>query len=270
MARISVEQQALTDSRFTQLGLLIYGLHKPGAPEENLCPTALGIGVAAHVWNECQEQGRHVLDSIAVNSIGFHLGIRNGESLSTILVECDLAERVGRKQLRIKGTEGRTEWLQKRREDGKLGAEYGVTGGRPRKPPTGLPEKPPLTPTPTPTPTEESEKTTTLVRPKRSNGSRVAPTGIVKPSPLTDPERVRRLEEDFITLYQFYPRHVGKDSAWLAFTRLDPDVDTLHEIAKDIKKRTNDGEWVPTDPERVRFIPHLSTYLNQRRWTDGE
>lgn len=117
---------------------------------------------------------------------------------------------------------------------------------------------------------EGERETTHTVRPRRSNGSRVAPTGIVKPSPLTDPERVKRLEEDFITLYQFYPRHVGKDSAWLAFTRLDPDVDTLHEIAKDIKKRTNDGEWVPTDPERVRFIPHLSTYLNQRRWTDGE
>jgi len=112
------------------------------------------------------------------------------------------------------------------------------------------------------------EGSTTLVRPRRSNGARVAPTGIVKPSPLTDPEQVRRQEEDFITLYQFYPRHVGKESAWKAFIRLDPDVDTLREIARDIKKRTDEGEWVPGDPERVRFIPHLASYLNQRRWTD--
>jgi len=115
---------------------------------------------------------------------------------------------------------------------------------------------------------ERETETTQTVRPRRSNGARVAPTGIVKPSPLTDPEQVRRQEEDFITLYQFYPRHVGKESAWKAFIRLDPDVDTLREIARDIKKRTDDGEWVPGDPERVRFIPHLASYLNQRRWTD--
>jgi hypothetical protein len=81
-------------------------------------------------------------------------------------------------------------------------------------------------------------------------------------------ERTKILEENFTTLYGFYPRHVGKEAAWKAFVRLDPDTETLHLIAVDVKRRTDQGEWIPTDPDRVRFIPHLGTYLNQRRWTD--
>jgi hypothetical protein len=113
----------------------------------------------------------------------------------------------------------------------------------------------------------ERETETTLVQPRRLNGRR-APLGPVKPSPLLTSERTKLLEDNFTTLYGFYPRHVGKEAAWKAFLRLDPDVDTLREIARDVKKRTDEGEWIPSDPERVRFIPHLASYLNQRRWTD--
>jgi len=245
VARISIEQQALTDSRFTQLGLLIYGLHKPAAPEENLCPTALGIGVAAHIWNECQEQGRHVLDSVAVNSIGFHLGIRNGESLSLMLVECDLAERIGRKQLRIKGTEGRTEWLQKRREEGQIGAKYGVTGGRPRKPPTGLPEKPP--PTPTPTPTQEIQK-------------------LPLPNP---PQAAARAGWSalFPEFWNVYPRKIAKRDAEKAWAKLAPKSSDLIEpkalaiayVLRDRKQR----DWAGRDPDR---IPYPATFLNAEKF----
>ena len=264
MARINVEQKALTDSRFTQLGL---ALCPEGMAQGGYFLHALGLGAMIFVWNACQERSRHSLHYVEIEALGLQIGIVSGRFPEAIIT-CELGEWSNKKktEVRIKGTEGRIEWLEKRREDGKR-------GGRPRKT-LGLYEKhpgdnpPAPAPAPALTPTEESEKTTTLVRPRRSNGARVAPSGIVKPSPLKDPERVKRLEEDFITLYQFYPRHVGKEAAWVAFTRLDPDVDTLREIARDIKKRTTEGEWVPTDPERVRFIPHLGTYLNQRRWTD--
>lgn len=89
-------------------------------------------------------------------------------------------------------------------------------------------------------------------------------------SPLADPTRRAWLEEQFGKLYEFYPRHVGKDAAWRAFLKLSPDADTLRAIGRDIKRRTDQGEWLPQDEERSRFIPHLSTYLNQRRWTDSE
>jgi hypothetical protein len=268
MARISVEQKALTDSRFTQLGL---ALCPEGMAQSGYFLHALGLGAMIFVWNACQERSRHALHYVEIEALGLQLGIVRGRFPEAIIMS-ELGTWSNRKEthVRIKGTEGRIEWLEKRREDGKKGGRpsktLGLSTGLDKKHPGNNPPTP--TPTPTPAPTEESETTTTLVRPRRSNGARVAPSGIVKPSPLKDPERVKRLEEDFITLYQFYPRHVGKEAAWAAFTKLDPDVDTLREIARDIKKRTTEGEWVPTDPERVRFIPHLGTYLNQRRWTD--
>lgn len=64
----------------------------------------------------------------------------------------------------------------------------------------------------------------------------------------------------FMEVYGPYPRHVGRAAASDAFNRLDPDDDLVDRIVKDITTRT----W-SDDP---RFIPHCSTYLNQRRWED--
>jgi predicted dehydrogenase len=249
LARINVDQSALTDPRFKALGSML------GATEEH--SHAVGLYYSMLVWNRCIESCSYTVPLPIMDAIKTGLGdAMCAVSLST-------RKRDG---FRIHGTKGRIEWYKKLKEGNRIRQQRVrqrnalVTRDNPGA----------LAPvlSPAPTPTEESEKTTTLVRPRRSNGARVAPAGIVKPSPLTDPEQVRRQEEDFITLYQFYPRHVGKESAWKAFIRLDPDVDTLREIARDIKKRTDEGEWVPGDPERVRFIPHLASYLNQRRWTD--
>ncbi len=167
MARISVEQKALTDSRFTHLGLAL------GASQDGM-PHALGLGVMITVWNECQEQETYTLDVVVLDAIGVQLGYRSG-SFSDAVVASGLAHVRVRKRKRVaylSGTRGRIEWLAERREEGRKG---GKKGGRPRKEkkpvgviaaetPRGLPGKTP--PTPTPTPTPEEEKTPSRAKPK--------------------------------------------------------------------------------------------------------
>ena len=62
----------------------------------------------------------------------------------------------------------------------------------------------------------------------------------------------------FDKCWSCYPRKVGKSPASKAFKKLTEKEHQL--ILKDIKKRD-----FGTDE---KFIPHLTTYLNQRRWED--
>jgi len=127
MARISVEQKALTDARFTQLGLAICPKPEIGA-QGGFYLHALGLGAMVFVWNTCQERGRHSLHWWELDALAMQLGILGRGDFAKALTFCDLGEWTSDEQneIRIKGTEGRIEWLEKRREDGK-------TGGRPRK-----------------------------------------------------------------------------------------------------------------------------------------
>jgi hypothetical protein len=216
------------------------------------------------VWNECQERETYYLSGEVISAI---LGVVDS---ARFVVDAELAST--RKcgdvvKFRIRGTKGRTDWLKKRREDGKKGGRpkktLGLTIGFDEKHPTDNPLALALALAPA-----LAQKTTTSVQPKRSDALRATPQSVTKPSPLVNGERVKILQENFGTLYGFYPRHVGKAAAWKAFVKLDPDADTLRLIARDVKKRTDSGEWMPGDPERAQFIPHLSSYLNQQRWTD--
>lgn len=254
MARVNVDQRALTDSRFTELGFHLRG-EQVG---QGFAAHALGLGVMIHIWNECQERGSHSLSALTLFAISHQLGMGHIK-LDNALVVCELGEIKKNGDIRIKGTEGRIEWLEKRREEGKKGGRPRKTIGLDRKRPRNNPLAPALA-------LSLSEETTTTdtVQSKRLNGKRVGP------SSLLNSERMKSLLEDFETLYQFYPRHVGRQAALRSFIALDPDLDTLREIARDLKHRSDSGEWVVDDRERVRFIPHLATYLNQRRWTDDE
>jgi hypothetical protein len=152
MARVNVEQKALTDARFGRLGLLLVQHEYP----EITIDTAqcLGVGRMVKLWNECQERNTYTLTD---HDLVVLLAHRDAPS---ILISCGLGERFKRGVVRIKGTTDRIEWLAKARQNGQLGAEHGAKGGRPKvtphetpeKPPEGLAEKPPPTPTPTPTP----------------------------------------------------------------------------------------------------------------------
>lgn len=68
----------------------------------------------------------------------------------------------------------------------------------------------------------------------------------------------------FDTIWDLYPRKVSKANAQRAFSKLIPTEKTYVEICNNIRDRVI-GEW--SDKE-AKYIPHLATYLNGKRWED--
>jgi hypothetical protein len=138
MARINVEQKALTDPRFRAVGCMMHALEKL---DRSFIEQACGLLMAIRVWDQCQERGTDTLPEILIECIG--------EGLTDALVGADLAQRIGRKNVRIKGAHERCLWLEAARRNGRTngvkGAQHGVKGGRPAKeskPPVGGLENP--------------------------------------------------------------------------------------------------------------------------------
>ena len=72
------------------------------------------------------------------------------------------------------------------------------------------------------------------------------------------------LEKDFAAFWSVYPRKVNKTTAVKAWKSLKPNDSTVDEIIADVTRRLR-KEWRGKD---MTYIPHPSTYLNQRRWED--
>lgn len=73
--------------------------------------------------------------------------------------------------------------------------------------------------------------------------------------------------EKFPEAWQLYPNKVAKTPARNAWIRMDGDLH-FDAIVKNVQWRLRSNEWNVLDLDRRRFIPHFSTYLNQRRWLD--
>lgn len=70
----------------------------------------------------------------------------------------------------------------------------------------------------------------------------------------------------FDAFYAAYPRHVSKVASQKAWAKLKPNEALQQTILADIARRKR-GEWAGKD---MQYIPHPSTYLNQRRWEDEQ
>ena len=75
---------------------------------------------------------------------------------------------------------------------------------------------------------------------------------------------VKVIPPGFDEFYQAYPRHASKAPACKAWAKLKPDDELRQRILSDVRRRVQ-GEWKGKDKQ---YIPHPSTYLNQRRWED--
>lgn len=60
-----------------------------------------------------------------------------------------------------------------------------------------------------------------------------------------------------------YPRKVGKAAAEKTFNRLNVDDELLNTMLKAIQVQKQSKQW-----QSKEFIPHGSTWLNQKRWLD--
>lgn len=68
----------------------------------------------------------------------------------------------------------------------------------------------------------------------------------------------------FDRFWKVYPRKVNKTGAVKAWKSLKPNDSTVEEIIADVNRRLR-KEWRGKD---MTYIPHPSTYINQKRWED--
>lgn len=69
----------------------------------------------------------------------------------------------------------------------------------------------------------------------------------------------------FDAFWKAYPRKVSKPQSLKAWIRLRPDAELQSKILAAIEVHKKSRQWVKDDGV---FIPHPSTWLNQRRWED--
>jgi hypothetical protein len=71
----------------------------------------------------------------------------------------------------------------------------------------------------------------------------------------------------FASFYSVYPKKTAKPTALKAYKAAKIKPAELDCILVDIETRKNSDDW---EKENGKYIPNPATYLNQRRWEDGE
>lgn len=72
--------------------------------------------------------------------------------------------------------------------------------------------------------------------------------------------------ELFEVFWKAYPKKVGKDAAYKAFTKRKPDEQLTQAMIAAVRKQTATEQW---KKDNGQFIPHASTWLNEGRWQDS-
>lgn len=76
---------------------------------------------------------------------------------------------------------------------------------------------------------------------------------------------VSLMEKSFERFWRSYPRRVAKAAALKAWCRLDPDEALAEKIIRAVQ---NQKTWLAWTKDGGQYIPHPTTWLNQRRWED--
>lgn len=76
--------------------------------------------------------------------------------------------------------------------------------------------------------------------------------------------------EWFETCWKKYPNPNGKSPAWRAFRELQQEGQLPEDLQQRIEYRALEDDWQENikTPGRLRFIPHMSTWLHARGWED--
>ena len=97
--------------------------------------------------------------------------------------------------------------------------------------------------------------------------------GRVPPNRATNLEVKPRIEPiqtepvGFASFYAVYPKKTAKPNAIKAFKAAKLKTGEIDSILTDIETRKQSDDWTK---ENGKYIPNPATYLNQRRWEDGE
>ena len=77
-------------------------------------------------------------------------------------------------------------------------------------------------------------------------------------------KRMNNIDIDhFETFWKAYPRKTAKAVAKKSFDKLKVDESLLNQILAALEVQKQSKQW-----QDINFIPHASTYINQRRWED--
>lgn len=71
---------------------------------------------------------------------------------------------------------------------------------------------------------------------------------------------------DFEKFWEVYPRKVAKGKAFESWLRIKPDKTLADTIITSVEPHKHTEQWTK---DGGQYIPHPTTYLNQRRWEDG-
>ena len=251
MARINVEQKALTDSRYRRLGRQMLEAMPTKEVEH-----ALGLYLAILVWNHCQETERYVLPDDEIDGYEPYL--------AEAMQYAKLAVKYKGGQSRVCGTRGRIEWLKQRRKEGRAG---GKKGGRPRKSTEthrGLPENTPLTPAPAPAPAPTEEKEKTLIPSPAAAADAGGGSDSVKPKTRKRTKPTAPYSAEFLEFWAAYPRKIGKGAAWKVWKQRK-DRPKNGDMLASVEAHKRSEQWTK---DGGQYIPHPATFLNQARWED--
>lgn len=86
----------------------------------------------------------------------------------------------------------------------------------------------------------------------------------LKPDPKAKADK-EALADRFNAFWAVYPRHVGKQVALKSFEKINPDEVTLTAMLNALEWQKRTPQWMK---DGGQYIPHPSTWLNQRRWED--
>jgi len=76
-------------------------------------------------------------------------------------------------------------------------------------------------------------------------------------------------DERFEIAWKPYPRKTDKAGARAEFRKIDPDDKLLGKMLAEIARQKEQRSWKERDGSGVlRYVPHMRTWLHQRRWTD--
>lgn len=249
MSRLNVDASALKDTRFVRLARL---LKLPGGKYE-------ARGRVEELWWLCTDRETYTLKAI---DVAIAMDLEDEASTTHALLEAELAEVVeheilvgedftptpGVKMecLRIRGTEGRIEWLARKRRAGAKGGKS--KGGS----------------------TSNGASKQNGASASSTNGECLTPPAPA-PAPtkrdllLIEDERVARF--DFDAVYRRYPQKKGKAKGMAKIAKLVTTQADYERLVASVELMA--AEWDPKSDE-IQYCPYWDSYVNGKRWLDDE
>lgn len=236
-ASVRIEDEAFSDLRIEHLGAIL-GTSKYDA-----------IGRLAHLWRHCTATNSYTLDPSLVGLVVDQHS----------LVAANLAEIQEDGHVRMKGTEGRIEWLFDKRESSVKGGKARAKSAKRGPGGTFAPSTPPASAGDAGASTEPAQSSAPAPAPAPAKEVVCPPAGGQVPE-------VHRF--DFEAAYKRYPRREGKAKGLqLAKTQIRSQA-AFEQFTAAVDEMDRVWAGIDRTDEQYQFIPLFSSWMSAKRWQD--